>query len=197
MIARMTGKLLELMPPKLMIELNNIAYELEMPLSDCSILPQLDSIITVYTHLSIKEDAHNLYAFIDVNKRDCFRTLIKISGIGAKIALALLSTLSVSELQAAIINQDINRLCLTPGVGKKVAERMLVELKGKTLISDNTLDGMMSCNSNKTDSDLIQALLSLGYNDKDISRVIKNLPSNTLNDLNLRIRESLKLLSRQ
>lgn len=200
MIALITGKLIELTPPQVIVLAGGVGYELDLPISHLAQLPPLGSEVTLFTHQVIREDAHLLFGFIDRTERNCFRQLIKISGIGPRIALALLSTMNSQQLYVAIEEDDANTLCLTPGVGKKMAERMLLELKGKLSNTAGilTATGLFAGNAQNQDSnirkDIANALESLGYNNKEITQVIKQLPE--LNDLSQGIKESLKLLSK-
>lgn len=199
MINLLVGKLVELAPPQVTILVGGVGYEVEMPISHIAQLPPLAHETKLYTQLVIREDAHSLYGFCNKSERDCFRQLIKISGIGPKIGLALLSTMTSSQLQQAIDEQDINTLCLTPGIGKKMAERMLLELKGKLLGESNSMPVGGLFTENKTASHLVKAdisnaLASLGYNPKEIAQVIKQLPDT--DDLSHGIKEALKLLSK-
>lgn len=202
MIGQINGCVTVIKPPQVIIETHGVGYEIDLPITDCAALPKLGSQIVVHTHLIIREDAHSLYGFLTVESRDCFRHLIKVSGIGPRIALALLSTLSLSELQSALENSDIITLCRTPGIGKKMAERMLLELKGKLIIakSFNILDKTNDGNSNSTNlngrNDLINALLSLGYNEKEALSVVKQLSEDCLTNLSLGIKEALRLLNK-
>lgn len=200
MIGRLSGTLLSSRPPQILLDVSGVGYEVDVPISDCAKLPDSGSVIVLYTHLVIREDAHALYGFLTVQSRDSFRSLIKVSGVGPRIALALLSTLSLNELNMALQNGDVTSLSRTPGIGKKLAERMLLELKGKFIFepdfdadllvkqfAGNTLPGIQS--------DIRNALSSLGYNDKEISAVIKQLPD-SIADLSSGIKEALKLLNK-
>jgi Holliday junction DNA helicase RuvA len=200
MIALITGKLVELSPPQVIILAGGVGYELDLPISHLAQLPPLGKEVTLFTHQVVREDAHLLFGFVDRAERNCFRQLIKISGIGPRIALALLSTMNSQQLYVAIEEDDANTLCLTPGVGKKMAERMLLELKGKLSNTSGVLTatGLFAGSAQNQDTnirkDIANALESLGYNNKEISQVIKQLPE--LNDLSQGIKESLKLLSK-
>ncbi|TXJ00717.1 MAG: Holliday junction branch migration protein RuvA [Neisseriales bacterium] len=200
MIALITGKLVELSPPQVVILTGGVGYELDLPISHLAQLPPPGNEVTLFTHQVVREDAHLLFGFVDRAERNCFRQLIKISGIGPRIALALLSTMNSQQLYVAIEEDDANTLCLTPGVGKKMAERMLLELKGKLSNTAGilTATGLFADNTQNQDSnirkDIANALESLGYNNKEITQVIKQLPE--LNDLSQGIKESLKLLSK-
>ncbi len=200
MIALITGKLVELSPPQVVVLAGGVGYELDLPISHLAQLPPLGNEVTLFIHQVVREDAHLLFGFVDRAERNCFRQLIKISGIGPRIALALLSTMNSQQLYVAIEEDDANTLCLTPGVGKKMAERMLLELKGKLSNTSGVLTatGLFANSTQNQDTnirkDIANALESLGYNNKEITQVIKQLPE--LNDLSQGIKESLKLLSK-
>lgn len=198
MISILTGKLLEITPPQITLSCGGVGYELDLPISHIAQLPPIGHELQLYTHLVIREDAHLLFGFINKTERDCFRQLIKVSGIGPRIALALLSTMSSQQLQQAIEEADLNTLCLTPGIGKKMAERMLLELKGKLVsnIDFTPTNGLFNPKTNDGNirKDISTALESLGYNTKEITQVIKQLPE--LTDLSQGIKEALKLLAK-
>lgn len=198
MIGILSGKLLEIAPPQVVISCGGVGYELDLPISHLPQLPGLGGEVQLFTHLVVREDAHLLFGFIGKTERDCFRQLIKISGIGPRIALALLSTMSSRQLQQAIEEGDLNTLCLTPGIGKKMAERMLLELKGKLVgnlefIPANGLFAGNKAADGSIRKDIANALESLGYNNKEITQVVKQLPE--LTDLSQGIKEALKLLA--
>lgn len=199
MIGRLSGVVLELRPPQILLDVAGVGYEVDVPISDCARFEELNNKVTLYTHLVIREDAHSLFGFLTQQSRDSFRSLIKVSGVGPRIALALLSTLSLNELYIALQNGDVASLSRTPGIGKKLAERMLLELKGK-FIFEPEIGGKGSLpqqdlGGSAIIGDLRNALSSLGYNDKEINQVIKQLPD-SLTDLSNGIREALKLLNK-
>ena len=199
MITQLTGKLIDFMPPHVTIEVAGVGYEVDMPISHVAVLPTLGKDVKIYTHLVVREDAHLLFGFLQKTERDCFRQLIKVSGIGPRIALALLSTMNSNQLQLAIEDGDLNTLCLTPGIGKKMAERMLLELKGKlqSSLEFAPTSGLFAgdkISDNSIRKDVANALESLGYNAKEISQVVKQLPE--LTDISQGIKEALKLLSK-
>ncbi len=198
MISILTGKLLEITPPQITLSCGGVGYELDLPISHIAQLPAIGHELQLYTYLVIREDAHLLFGFINKTERDCFRQLIKVSGIGPRIALALLSTMSSQQLQQAIEEADLNTLCLTPGIGKKMAERMLLELKGKLVsnIDFTPTNGLFNPKTSDGNirKDISTALESLGYNTKEITQVIKQLPE--LTDLSQGIKEALKLLAK-
>lgn len=195
MIGRINGKLLYSKPPQVLIEASGVGYEVDLPIPDCALLPTVGDVVVLYTHLVIREDSHSLYGFLTLESRDCFRTLIKISGIGPRIALALLSTLTPDELQVALDQTDVATLCRTPGIGKKMAERMILELKGKLHIEKQFEPNNKLSLQNSIRLDISNALISLGYNDKEITRVMHQLPLE-IADLSLGIKEALKLLNK-
>ena len=198
MISILNGKLLEIIPPQITLSCGGVGYELDLPISHIAQLPPIGHELQLHTHLVIREDAHLLFGFINKTERDCFRQLIKVSGIGPRIALALLSTMSSQQLQQAIEEADLNTLCLTPGIGKKMAERMLLELKGKLVgsIDFTPTNGLFNSKTsdNNIRKDIATALESLGYNTKEITQVIKQLPE--LTDISQGIKEALKLLGK-
>jgi Holliday junction DNA helicase RuvA len=203
MISQINGCITTINPPQVVIETHGVGYEIDLPLSDCALLPTIGSQIAVHTHMVVREDAHSLYGFLAIETRNCFRQLIKVSGIGPRIALALLSTLSLAELQSALENSDIITLCRTPGIGKKMAERMLLELKDKLIvvkpfnILNKTNDDMATTtNTNNGRNDIINALLSLGYNEKEATNVVKQLSEEGLTNLSIGIKEALRLLNK-
>jgi Holliday junction DNA helicase RuvA len=164
MIGRLHGTLVEKNPPQILLDVQGVAYEVDVPMSTFYNLPNLGDKVTLYTHLVVREDAHLLFGFGSDNERRAFRQLIKISGVGARTALSVLSGLSVGELAQAVTMQESGRLTKIPGIGKKTAERLLLELKDK-LGADLTA----SVGANRAApaaSDVLNALLSLGYSDK-------------------------------
>ena len=173
MIGRLTGLLAEKTPPQVLIDVHGVGYEVDVPMSSFYNLPALGERVTLLTHFVVREDAQLLYGFLTSAERAAFRLLIRISGIGPKMALALLSGLSVAELAQAVAQQQAGRLVKVPGIGKKTAERLLLELKGK--IGADT--GAQSLFANNNDqNDIQQALMALGYSDNEASAALKKLP---------------------
>ena len=168
MIGRISGKLAAKHPPQVLVDVGGVAYELDVPMSTFYSLPATGETITLYTHLVVREDAHMLYGFATLEERSAFRQLIRISGIGARTALAVLSGLSVADLAQAIVMQDSGRLTRIPGIGKKTAERLLLELKGK-------LAEVSATPAQEHASDILNALLALGYSEKEASLAVKGL----------------------
>ncbi len=177
MIGRIAGILLEKNPPHLLVDCNGIGYEVDVPMSTFYNLPSTGEKIVLLTQLIVREDAHLLYGFGTAQERATFRELLKISGIGARMALAVLSGMSVQELAQAVTLQDSARLTRVPGIGKKTAERLLLELKGK-LGADV---GAAAAAASRSDhaSDILNALLALGYSEKEALAAIKNVPAGT------------------
>lgn len=191
MIGRITGTLAAKQPPQVLVDCNGIGYEIDVPMSTFYNLPALGEKVSLLTHLAIREDAHLLYGFGSEIERMAFRELLKVSGIGAKTALSVLSGLSVNDLSAAIAAQEIGRIVKVPGIGKKTAERLLLELKGRPVFA-----GAISAVAGGTSvsDDVRQALLALGYNDKEAAAAVQKLPADL--PVSDAIRQALKLLSK-
>ncbi|HUX29698.1 MAG TPA: Holliday junction branch migration protein RuvA [Thiobacillus sp.] len=191
MIGRITGVLAAKQPPQVLVDCNGIGYEIDVPMSTFYNLPALGEKISLLTHLAIREDAHLLYGFGSEIERMAFRELLKVSGIGAKTALSVLSGLSVNDLSAAIAAQEIGRIVKVPGIGKKTAERLLLELRGRPVFAGaiSAVAGEISVSD-----DVRQALLALGYNDKEATAVMQKLAADL--PVSDAIRQALKLLSK-
>jgi Holliday junction DNA helicase RuvA len=172
MIGRLSGVIAEKSPPLVVIDVAGVGYEVDVPMSTFFNLGALGERAVLLTHLVIREDAHQLFGFLTQEERGTFRMLIKISGIGPKMALGLLSGLSVPELAQAVSRQEAGRLTKVPGIGKKTAERLLLELKGK-LGPDLALPATVA---NDAQADILQALVALGYSEKDAAAALKVLP---------------------
>lgn len=170
MIGRLTGKLLAKHPPQILVDVGGVAYEVDVPMSTLYGLPAVGDAVTLFTHLSVKEDSHTLYGFASQDERGAFRQLIRISGVGPRTALAVLSGLSVSDLASAVALQDASTLTKIPGIGKKTAERLLLELKGK--IADATAPLPAAGGA----ADVVNALVGLGYSEKEALAAVKGLP---------------------
>ena len=174
MIGRIEGRLLEKNPPGILVDANGVGYEIDVPMSTFYQLPAISERVTLLTHLTVREDAHQLYGFGTSSERAAFRELIKISGVGARTALAVLSGLSVDELAQTITLQESARLTRVPGIGKKTAERLLLELKGK-LGAD--LGTAKTSAASAAAADVIRALLALGYNEREANAAVRGLPA--------------------
>lgn len=191
MIGRITGTLLEKHPPHILVDVGGVGYEIDVSMTTFYNLPATGEKVSLYTHLAIREDAHLLFGFGSEAERRAFRELIKVSGIGAKTALAVLSGLSVDDLASAVAAQEAGRLVKTPGIGKKTAERLLLELKGKL---DFVGVSLPAGGAARASDDVRQALLALGYNDKEADLVLKQVPADL--PVSEAIRQALKLLSK-
>jgi len=191
MIGRLTGTLVEKQPPTVCLDVNGVGYELDVPMSTLYSLPELGARATLLTHLAIREDAHVLYGFGTAAERATFRELIKVSGVGAKIALAVLSGMTVSELSQAVTLQEAGRLTRVPGIGKKTAERLLLELKGKLGADLGAAAGHVAVGGQ---TDILNALVALGYSDREAVASVKNLPAGV--GVSEGIRLALKALAR-
>lgn len=174
MIGRLSGILLEKNPPQLLVDCQGVGYEVSVPMSTFYNLPGLGDKVVLLTHLAVREDAHLLYGFGTAEERNVFKELIKISGVGARTALSILSGMSVNDLSQAVTMQEAGRLTRVPGIGKKTAERLLLELKGK-LGAD--LGGASGAAQGDTTSDILNALLALGYSDKEASLAVRQVPA--------------------
>jgi Holliday junction DNA helicase RuvA len=192
MIGRLSGILLEKNPPQLLLDVQGVAYEVDVPMSTFYNLPGNGERVTLFTHLVVREDAHLLYGFGSESERRAFRQLLKVNGIGAKIALSVLSGLSVAELAQAITLQETGRLTRVPGIGKKTAERLMLELKDK-LGADITQTVGVNRAPPPT-SDIMHALVALGYSDREASAAIKQLPEGVA--VADGIKQALKLLAK-
>lgn len=172
MIGRITGTLIEKSPPVVCVDVNGVGYDIDVPMSTLYALPENGARVTLYTHLVVREDAHLLYGFATAAERSAFRELVKVSGIGARTALSVLSGLSVADLAQAITLQEAGRLTRVPGIGKKTAERLLLEMRGK-LGADI---GASAHPIQEGQADILNALLALGYSEKESQAALKALP---------------------
>lgn len=193
MIGRLTGTLLEKNPPQILLDVGGVGYDVEVPMSTFYNLPETGQRISLHTHLAIREDAHCLYGFGTEDERGAFRQLLKISGIGARTALSVLSGMSVAELAQAVAMQESGRIIKVPGIGKKTAERLLLELKDKFA---KALPGVSASAvvPAGAQSDIVHALISLGYNEKEAFAAVKQLPESV--SVSEGIRAALKSLSK-
>ena len=174
MIGRLSGTLVEKNPPHLLIDCHGVGYEVDVPMSTFYNLPGLGEKVMLLTHLTVREDAHLLYGFGSAEERNVFKQLIKISGVGARTALSILSGMSVADLAQAITLQEAGRLTRVPGIGKKTAERLLLELKGKLGADLGAVGGVVH---NDATSDILNALIALGYSDKEAMLALKQVPA--------------------
>ena len=193
MIGRISGVLLEKQPPQVIIEAAGLGYEVDVPMSTFYNLPAVGERVTLLTHFVVREDAQLLYGFLTQKERAAFRELIKISGVGPKLALSVLSGLNADELAQCVALQDAARLTKVPGIGKKTAERLLLELKGKLADALPQAGGTQS--SAGVANDALHALLALGYSDKEALPVLKQLPEGL--SLEESIRQALKAMAKK
>jgi len=192
MIGRIQGPLVSAHPPRLLVDCQGVGYEIDVPMSTLYQLPEVNQKITLLTHFQVREDAQQLFGFATETEREAFRALIKISGVGSRTALAVLSGMSVHELAQAIALQEAGRLTQVPGIGKKTAERLCLELKGKLAPDLGTSSGQPQVI--EASSEVLQALLALGYSEKEALLALKQIPLNsTVSD---GIRMGLKYLSK-
>ncbi len=176
MIGRISGLLAEKNPPEILVDCNGVGYEVLVPMSTFYNLPGLGEKVSLLTHFVVREDAQILYGFAQPSERAAFRQLIKISGVGPRTALSVLSGMSVEELAQAVTQQESGRIIKVPGIGKKTAERLLLELKGKLGADIGVnLGGGVNISSD-SQSDILQALVALGYSDRDAALALKALP---------------------
>jgi Holliday junction DNA helicase RuvA len=196
MIGRIAGTLLEKNPPQILVDVGGVGYEVDVPMSTFYNLPNCGEKVALVTHLVVREDAHLLFGFLTAAERALFRLLLKISGIGARTALAILSGLSVTELAQAVARQEVGRLTKIPGIGKKTAERLLLELKDKLPAAGLTAAQVGAGGTAVPDaaSDILNALLALGYSEREAVAAMRGLPA----DIGVAdgIRQALKLLAK-
>lgn len=191
MIGRLSGLLVEKTPPQLLLEVGGVGYELDVPMSTFFNLPAVGAQVTLLTHFVVREDAQVLYGFLTAAERSAFRELVRISGVGPRTALAILSGLSVADLAAAVSCQESGRLVKVPGIGKKTAERLLLELKGKLAPA---LAPAAAAPADAAQADIVQALLALGYSEREATQALKGLPDGVAVSEGIKL--ALKALSR-
>jgi holliday junction DNA helicase RuvA len=187
MIGRIQGKIIEKQPPQLLIDVQGVGYEIDAPMSTFYQLPNLGELVTLHTHLVVREDAQLLYGFSSLSERGLFRTLIKINGVGAKLALTILSGMNSSEFVACVQANDAAALVRLPGVGKKTAERLIIELRDKlknlvpsTDPAQGGVDMPTSVAASSPVADAVSALVSLGYKEAEASRMVRGIDTNEL-----------------
>ncbi|WP_353190323.1 Holliday junction branch migration protein RuvA [Pandoraea pnomenusa] len=192
MIGRISGTLLEKNPPHILVDCQGVGYEISVPMSTFFNLPNIGERVTLLTQFIVREDAQLLFGFGSPDERNTFRELLKISGVGARTALAILSGMSVADIAQAVTLQESGRLTKIPGIGKKTAERLLLELKGKLGAQLGTVAGAAAPHDHK--SDVVNALLALGYSDKEALAAVKTVPEGT--SVSDGIKHALKSLSK-
>jgi holliday junction DNA helicase RuvA len=193
MIGRITGILLEKNPPQVLVEAAGVGYEIDVPMSTFYLLPKTGDKVALFTHMVVREDAQLLYGFATDTERVTFRTLLKVSGVGPKVALAVLSGMSVNDLAEAVATQGSGRLTKVPGIGKKTAERLLLELKDKLKVDVRISVGGEVAKTSHT-ADVLNALIGLGYSDREALAAVKLLPADV--SVSDGIRQALRSLSK-
>lgn len=179
MISRLTGKLVEKNPPQIVIDVNGVGYEADVSMQTFYNLPPVGESVQLFTQLIIREDAHLLFGFATAEERKTFRQLIKVGGIGAKTALGILSAMTADELARAVAEEDVKRLSSAPGIGKKTAERMVLELRGK-LVAHTVTDGLFAAAPAADETeDIVSTLLALGYSEREAKAAVKGVPKGT------------------
>lgn len=192
MITQLTGRLIQKNPPAVVLEVNGVGYELDVPMSTFYALPELGGSVTLLTHFVVREDAQLLFGFLTAKERTAFRQLIKISGVGPRIGLAVLSGLSIDELAQAVALQESDRLTRVPGIGKKTAERLVLELKGK--LAEAIPGAAAGGSSPAAQTEVLHALMALGYSEKEATLATRGLTAET--SVSEGIRQALKTLAR-
>jgi Holliday junction DNA helicase RuvA len=192
MIGRLNGTLADKNPPQVLVDCNGVGYEVDVPMSTFYNLPGLGERVSLLTHFVVREDAQVLFGFGSSGERDAFRQLIRISGVGPRTALAVLSGMSVADIAQAVTAQDASRLVKVPGIGKKTAERLLLELKGKLGADIGTASSAAAAGD--AHSDILQALVALGYSDKEAQAAVKALPRDV--GVSDGIKQALKALAK-
>ncbi len=193
MIGRLSGLLLEKNPPQVLLDVGGIGYEVDVPMSTFYNLPKIGEKVALFTQLIVRDDAHLLYGFATESERATFKQLLKVSGVGPKVGLAVLSGMSVNDLAEAVATQESGRLIKVPGIGKKTAERLMLELKDKLKVDVHIGVGGGAAKPTSA-ADVLNALISLGYNEKEALYAIKQLPKDVT--VSEGIRHALKSLSK-
>lgn len=197
MIGYLKGILLDKRPPTLVLDVNGVGYELDAPMTTFYDLPAPGEAVTVHTHMVVREDAQLLFAFSDAPQRNVFRSLLKVSGIGPRVALAILSTLSTREFFNAVTDNDVARLTRVPGIGRKTAERLMVEMRDRVLKQIEDSGESSSAAVEQRDNpveDAVGALIALGYKAPEASRAIRDIDAGGLSSEDL-IRQALRQLA--
>lgn len=198
MIGRLHGKILEKSPPEIVLDVNGVGYEILLPMTSFYTLPQINDETTLFTHLVIREDAHLLFGFAQKQERTLFRELIKTNGVGPKLALAILSAMSVSQFATAVEQEELSKLTKIPGIGRKTAERLLVELKGKfkdgiqeDFFSEPSSERILASTTRDPADEACEALIALGYKASDAEKMVKKVNKSGSSSEQL-IRDALK-----
>ena len=201
MIGRIKGRLAEKTPPDILIDVNGVGYELQVPMNTFYRLPELNEEVLLHTHFVVREDAQLLYGFYDVRERSLFRELIKINGVGPKLGLAILSGIESNEFVRVVRNNDVNALVCLPGIGKKTAERLIIEMRDKLkdwqsdTSDDSELNSAGPFGTNQAIGEAESALVALGYKPKEAERAVKSVASEGMSNQDL-IRNALKVMAK-
>ncbi|MCB1663060.1 MAG: Holliday junction branch migration protein RuvA [Pseudomonadales bacterium] len=201
MIGRIKGRLAEKTPPDILIDVNGVGYELQVPMNTFYRLPELNEEVLLHTHFVVREDAQLLYGFYDVRERSLFRELIKINGVGPKLGLAILSGIESNEFVRVVRNNDVNALVCLPGIGKKTAERLIIEMRDKLkdwqsdASDDSELNSAGPFGTNQAIGEAESALVALGYKPKEAERAVKSVASEGMSNQDL-IRNALKVMAK-
>ncbi|MEE8482720.1 MAG: Holliday junction branch migration protein RuvA [Acidiferrobacterales bacterium] len=195
MIGRLHGKLVVKEPPALLIDVNGVGYELDAPMTTFYELPAIGEVVTLHTHLVVRDDAHLLYGFSRESQRSLFRSLLKVSGVGPRVALAILSGLTVDEFVACITTEDVARITCVPGIGRKTAERLIVEMRDKVqaiaVAASETTQAANAQVSLNPEGEAVSALLALGYKPTEATRLVRSVDGKDLSTEEI-IRQALK-----
>ena len=194
MIAWLEGKLLSVKAPVVVLNVGGVGYELEVPMPTIYQLPAVGEQLQLYVHMVVREDAQLLYGFAELNSRDIFRELLKISGVGPKVALAILSTFSAQDFFACIASEEVAQLIAVPGIGKKTAERLMVEMKNRFADQMDGANSDISLAARTDRQDAIDALQALGYKHGDIMKALKGVDAKEMSSEQI-IRAGLQVLS--
>lgn len=197
MIGYLRGTLLAKRPPTLVVDVQGVGYELDAPMTTFYDLPEAGEDVTVFTHLVVRDDAHLLFAFSDLPQRDVFRSLLKVSGVGPRVALAILSTLSTRDFYDAVTDNDVSRLTRVPGIGRKTAERLIVEMRDRVLRQIEQSGPAPAAIADRRENpveDAVSALMALGYKPVEASRAIRDIGAEGLSSEEL-IRRALRQLA--
>lgn len=198
MIGQIRGTILEKQPPQLLVDVNGVGYEIDAPMSTFYRLPDVGQTVTLHTHFVVREDAHALFGFFTRDERLLFRTLLKVNGVGPRLALTVLSSIEPNEFVQCILNHDSDSLVRIPGVGKKTAERLIIEMRDKLASWHQTTPTELNLPSIKSDSlrkqtvqDAVAALIALGYKPQEASRAVSKVDEDNLTSEDI-IRRALK-----
>ncbi len=195
MIGRLSGKLVQKEPPALLIDVNGVGYELESPMTTFYDLPAIGEAVTLHTHLVVRDDAHLLYGFSRENQRWLFRSLLKVSGVGPRVALAILSGLTTEEFASCVTTEDVARITRVPGIGRKTAERLIVEMRDKVQLEEGVIRGANTAKAGEVSlnpvGEAVSALMALGYKANEASRLVRTVAGDGLNTEEI-IRQALK-----